>query len=59
MAIKEWWIGKNFEGSDRGLILGYYLGIRLDGLRKTTENLSQGSRSPERDLNPGIPEYDL
>jgi hypothetical protein len=38
--------------------LRYYPGIRLGGLRKTTKNLSQGSRSPGRDLNPGPPEYE-
>jgi hypothetical protein len=27
--------------------LMYYLGIHLDGLRKTTEDLSQNSRSPD------------
>jgi hypothetical protein len=31
--------------------------ICLEGLRKTTKNLSQDSRSPGRDLNPGPPEY--
>jgi hypothetical protein len=36
----------------------YYLGICLEGLRKTTKNLSQVSRSPGRDLNPGPPEYE-
>jgi hypothetical protein len=30
----------------------------LEGLRKTTKNLSQDSRSPDRDLNPRPPEYD-
>jgi hypothetical protein len=38
--------------------LKYYLGIGLEGLRKTTKNLSQHSRSPGRDLNPGPPEYE-
>jgi hypothetical protein len=36
----------------------YYPGICLDGLRKTTESLIQDSRSPDRDLNPGPPEYE-
>jgi hypothetical protein len=35
-----------------------YPGIRLEGLRKTTEHLSQDSRSPRRDLKPGHPEYE-
>jgi hypothetical protein len=30
---------KDIEGNGRGLISIYYPGIRLDGLRKTTENL--------------------
>jgi hypothetical protein len=33
MVIIEWGIGKDLEGSGRGLILKYYLGIRLEGLR--------------------------
>jgi hypothetical protein len=37
---------------------GYYLNICLEGLRKTTRNLSQDSRSPCQDLNPGPPEYE-
>jgi hypothetical protein len=35
-----------------------YPGICVEGLRKTTTNLSQDSRSPGRDLNPGPPEYE-
>jgi hypothetical protein len=31
--------------------------IRLKGLRKTMNNLSQGNRSQDRDLNPGYPDY--
>jgi hypothetical protein len=46
----------NFVGSVRGLILRYYPGIRLEGLRKNTENLNQDSRSPGSD--PGPPEYE-
>jgi hypothetical protein len=38
--------------------LRYYSGICLEGLRKTTKNLSQDSRSPGRDLDPGPPEYE-
>jgi hypothetical protein len=37
----------------------YYPGIRLERLRKTTEILSQDTRSPYRDLNPGPPEYEV
>jgi hypothetical protein len=47
------------EVSDRGLILRYYPGIRLEGLRKTTEILSQDSLSRGRDLNLGPPEYEV
>jgi hypothetical protein len=46
------------EGSGRGLILIYQSGICLEGLRKTTKNLSQDSRSPGRDLNPRFSEYE-
>jgi hypothetical protein len=38
--------------------LRYYPGIRVVRLRKTTKPMSQGSRSPGRDLNPGPPEYE-
>jgi hypothetical protein len=45
--VTEWrWIGKDLAGSSRGLILRYYPGIHLEGLRKTTKNLNQGGRSP-------------
>jgi hypothetical protein len=44
--ISEWlWVGKALVGSGHGLILRYYPGIRLEGLRKTTRNLNQGSQS--------------
>jgi hypothetical protein len=33
-------------------------GISMEGLRKTTRNLSQKSRSPGRDLNPEPPVYE-
>jgi hypothetical protein len=45
------------EESGRGLILRYYTGIRLEGLKKTTKPLRQDSRSPGRDLNPGPLKY--
>jgi hypothetical protein len=48
----------NTEGSGRGLILGYYPGIRMEGLRRTTEDFSQDSQSLSRDLNPEPPEYE-
>jgi hypothetical protein len=47
------------EGSGHGLIFRYYSGIRLEGLRGTTKNLSQDSKSLDRDLNPGPPEYQV
>jgi hypothetical protein len=39
------------------VLLRYHPVIPLERLRKTTENLSQESRSPGRDFNPGLPEY--
>jgi hypothetical protein len=36
----------------------YYPGIRLEGLKKTTETLGKGSRFLGRDLNPGSPKYE-
>jgi hypothetical protein len=38
--------------------LRYYPNICLEDLRKSTKNLSQDSRYPGWDLNPGPPEYD-
>jgi hypothetical protein len=38
-------------------ILRHYPGTCLDGLRKTTKNLSQDSGSPDRDLIPDPSEY--
>jgi hypothetical protein len=35
----------------------YYTSICLNGLKKATKNLSQDSRSPDRDLNPEPVEY--
>jgi hypothetical protein len=58
MVVSEWRIGKDLKGRGSGLILRYYPGIRLEGLRKTTKNLSKDSRSPGRDLNLGPPEYE-
>jgi hypothetical protein len=37
--------------------LRYYPGISLERLRKTTKDLSQDSRAPDRDLNSGPLEY--
>jgi hypothetical protein len=46
------------EGSVRVLILSYYYSICLQGLRKTSKNLSQDSQSPGRDLKSESPEYE-
>jgi hypothetical protein len=54
----KWWTGKDLEGSGGCLILRYYPGIRLEGLRETTRNLCQDCRSPIRDLNSRTPEYE-
>jgi hypothetical protein len=48
-VISERLIGKDLEGSGRGLILGYYLGICLEELKKNPKNLSQDSQSPGKD----------
>jgi hypothetical protein len=40
-------------------ILRYYPGICLEGLWKTTKNVSRYSRSPGRDLNPGPSKYEV
>jgi hypothetical protein len=57
-VMSELWIGKNLEGSGRGLILRYHPGICLQGHRKSTKNLGQDNQSTCRDLNPGPPEYE-
>jgi hypothetical protein len=52
--IREWRrIGKNLVGSGRGLTLRYYTGMRMEGLRKTTKDLNQYSRSPGPRIEPG------
>jgi hypothetical protein len=45
--------GKDLAGSGRGLILRYYPGICLEGLRRTTKDLNQDSRSPGPRFEPG------
>jgi hypothetical protein len=55
-----WWIGKDLVGTGRDLILRYYPGIHLEGLKKSKKNLNQDSRSPGgREENPGPPEYEV
>jgi hypothetical protein len=46
---------KDVEGNGHRPNSRYYPGICLKGLRITTETLSQFSRSPGQDLNPGLP----
>jgi len=47
----EWWIGKALEGS------GHCLFKHLTR-RKANENLAQFSWSPDRELSPGLSEYE-
>jgi hypothetical protein len=51
-------VGKDLEGSSYGLILRFHPSIHLDGLRKTTKNISQDIWSLDLDLNLGPPEYE-
>jgi hypothetical protein len=55
--ISEWWIGKDLEGSDRGLILRGCSRIRLEELRKTIRSQSEFPDSRPR-FDPGAPEYE-
>jgi hypothetical protein len=51
-----WWVGKNVEGSGRGLI--WVVSRNLPGgTQENHENVSHGSQSPAWDLNLGPPEY--
>jgi hypothetical protein len=50
--------GKDLEESSHGLILWYYQGICLEGLRKITKILSQDSWSPGQDSKTGPPYYE-
>jgi hypothetical protein len=48
----------NWKGYERNRLwpnLRYYPGIYMEGLRKTTNNLSQDSRSAGQALNSGRP----
>jgi hypothetical protein len=47
MMVGEWWIEKDEGGSNRDI-----------GAEKTTQPLSQDSRSPWQDLNPEPPMYE-
>jgi hypothetical protein len=48
---------KGFEMKRAWTMKRCYPSIRLEGLRKTTEDLSHGSRSLGRDFNAGSHEY--
>jgi hypothetical protein len=52
--MKNW---KEFGRNQSLPNLRYYPKIRLEGLTKATNNLSQYSRSAGGDLNSGPPEY--
>jgi hypothetical protein len=52
--VKKW---KEFGKKQFWSNFKYYPGIRLEGLRKITKNLSQDSLSPGRDSNPRRSEY--
>jgi hypothetical protein len=54
-SVIVWWIGKDLEESDLGLMFMHYPGMRLEVVRKTPKNLSQDNPSPGRDLNPRPP----
>jgi hypothetical protein len=58
-VISELWIGKDLEGSGRGLNLryAYYPDIRPKELKIATKTLSQDICSSSQDLNPTPPEY--
>jgi hypothetical protein len=47
------------KGSGHGLILRYYPGICLEGLRKITKNLSQDNQCQGTDMNPGPSEHEV
>jgi hypothetical protein len=49
---------KYLEGSGRGLILKYYHGTRLEGLRTSTKTICDDSWRPGRNFNPGPFEYE-
>jgi hypothetical protein len=40
------------------MILRYYLGIRMEGLKKNMKNINQNSGSRGRESNPGPHEYE-
>jgi hypothetical protein len=46
------------EESRHGLILRCYPNISLEGLRNSTQHLSQDNQSPDWYLNPGPPTYE-
>jgi hypothetical protein len=58
MAISEWRIEKDLEGSGSGQVLSYCAEIRLEEMKNTTKNLIHDSLSEGRNINPGAPEYE-
>jgi hypothetical protein len=48
----------DFVGNSCGLVLRYYSGIRLEGLRKPPKTPIGIAGRRDRDLNPGLPEYE-
>jgi hypothetical protein len=58
MVSEWWWIRQDLVGSGRGLILRYYPGIRLEGLRKTTKKWVRLAGRRSRKCNPVPPEYE-
>jgi hypothetical protein len=46
-------LGKNVRGNSHGIILGYYQGTILEGLRKMTKKLVQDSPCPGQDSKSG------
>jgi len=55
-VIREWWIEKYLEGRGRDLILRYCPGFPWRDCVKPRK--TQNTRSPDKDLNPGRPEYE-
>jgi hypothetical protein len=51
-------VNADLERSGRDIILRYYLNIRMEGLWKTTKNISRDTWFSGRDLNPESIEYE-
>jgi hypothetical protein len=57
MISEIWWIRNDLIGSGYGLILRYYYGIFLEGLKKTTKTWVKTAGRRHRDVNPAPHEY--